>query len=465
MAREHNFFPAEKIYKTITKSLDCSFANPVSRILAGSISAVNPYQVVLNSISTTENSIMIADKKFDLNDMEQIILVSIGKAAGYMAQAACYALNGKITKGIVVDKQIKGIRTYELPEKILLFHANHPVPGKQSVKAGTAVLEVLKDCADRDMVLFLISGGASSLCVSPQEGISLLDIQIMSEKLLECGATINEINAIRKHLDAIKGGGLAKAAFPAEIVTLVLSDVIGNSLDTIGSGPTVADPTTFNDVRNILDKYNLWDQLPGAILATLKNGLEKKIPETLKPGDQAFDKSHIKIIGSVERAVNAGCNIAQNEGFHTSMLTTNLQGEAFTVGQCIGCIAREMHTGRGELKKPACVIAGGETTVTVRGNGLGGRNLEVALGAVAEIKGLQNVIIITLATDGEDGPTDAAGAVVKGSTYQQALDLGLNIEMSHENNDSYHFFKSLDALVKIGSTGTNVNDISYVFIL
>ncbi len=281
--------------------------------------------------------------------------------------------------------------------------------------------------------------------------------------MLACGAQIDEINTIRKHLDGVKGGGLAGAAFPARMITLVLSDVVGNPLDMIASGPTVADPTTYGDAKAILEKYQLWQKIPVSISAVLKAGLAGEHPETRKPGSACFEQAQVLIVGSNYQAACAGIAAAQELGMQAQILTTSLQGDAFNSGRFLASILRQISETGQPFARPICLIAGGETTVVVQGDGLGGRNLEVALGAVTELGGVERVALVTLATDGEDGPTDAAGAVVTGSTLEQALDKGLKVEDYRLNSDSYHYFKRSGALIKIGSTGTNVNDLAFLF--
>jgi hydroxypyruvate reductase len=243
----------------------------------------------------------------------------------------------------------------------------------------------------------------------------------------------------------------------------VLSDVVGNPLDMIASGPTVADPTTYLDAKTILEKYRLWGRVPGAISAVLEAGLVGERPETRKPGSACFNEAQVVIVGSNYQAACAGLVVAQEAGMQAQILTTYLQGDAFNAGRFLGSLLHQISETGQPFSRPVCLIAGGETTVVVQGSGLGGRNLEVALGAVAEIAGLDHVALVTLATDGEDGPTDAAGAIVTGSTLQQALDKGLKVEAYHLNSDSYHYFDGLEALIKTGSTGTNVNDLAFLF--
>jgi glycerate 2-kinase len=286
----------------------------------------------------------------------------------------------------------------------------------------------------------------------------------LTDAFLRCGATINEINAVRKHLSQTKGGNLARLAHPAEIASLILSDVVGNPLDVIASGPTVADTTTFADAYGVIEKYSLLEVLPRPIVERLRQGAEGLIPETPKVGAEAFTRTHNLIIASNEVAAEAAMAKAEGLGFHTLLLSTFVEGEAREVAKVFAALAKEiLHSGR-PVSRPACVVAGGETTVTIRGKGLGGRNQEMALSAALEIAGLEEVMIIPLATDGTDGPTDAAGAIADGSTLRRAQEAGLSAPQYLADNDSYHFFQQLGDLLITGPTNTNVNDLTFTFV-
>ncbi|RPI22412.1 MAG: DUF4147 domain-containing protein, partial [Chloroflexota bacterium] len=322
---------------------------------------------------------------------------------------------------------------------------------------------LLQDAGSHDLVLCLISGGGSALMTAPESGIELEDLRSLTSTLLACGANINEINALRKHLDILKGGGLARLATPARVATLILSDVVGDPLDVIASGPTVADKATFKEAYGVLEQYGLEDRTPPAIISRLKKGLRGEIAETPKEGDRIFSCVQNLIVGSNLQAAQAALSAAETEGFHTLLLTTYLQGEARQAGRVLAALARQIGPNGPSITRPACLISGGETTVTVTGNGLGGRNQEVALGAVKDLDGLRNIALVSLATDGGDGPTDAAGAVVTGETMHRARALGLKPKEYLARNDSYHFFDALGDLLRPGPTQTNVNDLTFVF--
>ncbi|MBU0512973.1 MAG: DUF4147 domain-containing protein [Chloroflexi bacterium] len=377
---------------------------------------------------------------------------------------------------------------------ISIFPASHPVPDERSVAGAQKIIDLLSTTTANDLVICLISGGGSALLTSPVAGISLTDLQSLTSALLACGATINEINTLRKHLSRVKGGQLARWIAPARSATLILSDVVGDPLDVVASGPTVPDSSTYADALAVVDKYNLGAQIPPAIMTHLQSGANGNIPETPKPGDPVFKRAENSIIGNNLQAAQAAIEQAKAEGFNTLLLTTSLQGEARAAGRMLAAVARQIAATGDPIPRPACIVAGGETTVTLslphpqplsqgergvflplplgapfgddkgRGEGgLGGRNQELALAAVSELAGLPDVMLIALATDGDDGPTDAAGAVVTGETLARARELGLDPAEFLARNDSYHFFEPLGDLLKPGPTQTNVCDLTFIF--
>jgi hydroxypyruvate reductase len=309
----------------------------------------------------------------------------------------------------------------------------------------------------------LISGGGSSLIIQPSLGLSLEDIQETTSLLLSCGASITEMNTVRKHLDELKGGGLVKKLFPATVISLILSDVIGDSLDMIASGPTAADPTTYGDARVVLENYQLWDRIPAPVRSHLTDGVEGLIPETVKPGDPVLGNVSNILVGNNSQVVLAAVKAANDLGFSAELLPRPLQGEASLVGQTIIERVTTRLASYTNTRQPACFIAGGETTVTVKGNGKGGRNQELALGAVKRLSTDGPMALVSLATDGGDGPTDAAGAVATNQTYSLGLAKGLEPVDYLLRNDSYNYFDQLGDLIKIGPTLTNVNDLLFIF--
>jgi glycerate 2-kinase len=391
-------------------------------------------------------------RKFDR--YRNIYVLGAGKAGASMAQAVERTLGKRITSGLL---NVKYGHTAKL-RRIELNECGHPVPDAAGA-SGAARITALAESAGRDdLVLCLISGGASALLPLPADGITLAEKQATTRALLACGANIHEMNALRKHISRIKGGQLARLAAPATVESLLLSDVIGDNLDVIGSGPTAPDASTFADVAAIVAKYKL--DLPASVSDHLDRGLRGEVAETPKPGDPLFDRVRNTVIGSNRLALDAAARAARALGYRTLILSSEIQGETRDVARMHAAIAREIvHTGR-PIKPPACIITGGETTVTIRGNGLGGRNQEFALAAAIDIAGLDHVLIFSAGTDGTDGPTDAAGAIADGST------LARNPEAVRflENNDSYHYFESLGDLVKTGPTNTNVMDVRLILV-
>ena len=294
----------------------------------------------------------------------------------------------------------------------------------------------------------------------PAPGVTLGDKQQITKLLLDCGATIHEINCIRKHVSLLKGGGLARLAYPATVLALILSDVIGDDLDVIGSGPTVPDHTTFADARAILKKYGIWKQVPAAI----RERLSSAVQETPKRGDPIFARVQNLIVGSNRLAVDAAALEARSRGFRTVVLSTSIEGEAREVARVYAAIAKEIRAVRRPVRPPACIISGGETTVTIRAGGLGGRNQEFALAAAIDIAGLSDVLILSAGTDGADGPTDAAGAIADGATIARAQRRGLDARRFLANNDSYSFLSALGGLITTGPTGTNVADVQIILV-
>jgi hydroxypyruvate reductase len=351
-----------------------------------------------------------------------------------------------------------------LPPEVIVHQAGHPIPDDAGQSGAGRVLDLARAAGKRDLVFCLISGGGSALLPLPVEGITLADLQALTDALLGCGATINEINAVRKHCSQIKGGQLARAAHPAEVVALMLSDVVGNPLDVIASGPTVPDRTTFADAQSVLEKYGIADAVPESIVHHLRQGIEGRVPETPKPGDPLFDGVQNEVIGSNAIAAQAALTQAEALGFNTLLLSTYIEGEAREVAKVMAAIAKSLSVEGWPCAKPACLIAGGETTVTLQGEGKGGRNQELALAAAIALDGWEGVTIVALATDGTDGPTDAAGAIIDGTTVARAGAAGMSAEAYLARNDSYTFFDRLGDLIRTGPTNTNVNDLTFVLV-
>ena len=434
----------------------------VTRILAAAILAVEPGAAVHRALRREADQLTIGEKTYDLARIRRVYVIGAGKAGAPMARAAVKILGDHPSAGIVIVKD--GYAKYFGDIKgLTLLEAAHPVPDRRGIQATQRIIHLLQETQADDLVICLFSGGGSALLISPPPGISLDDLRSLTSLLLVCGTSINEINNIRKHLDQVKGGNLARLAAPAQVATLILSDVVGDPLDVIASGPTVPDPTTFEEALSTLNRYGILNQVPPAILEHLERGRQGISSETPKPGDPLFENVDNIVIGSNSLAAQAALRQAAAEGFHTLLLTTYLQGEARQAGRMLAAIARQVAQNGQPIPRPACLVIGGETTVTVQSPGKGGRNQELALGAVSELAGLPDIALVTLATDGGDGPTDAAGAVVSGDTLGDALRLGLVPADFLARNDAYNFFAPLGDLLKPGPTQTNVNDLAFLF--
>jgi glycerate 2-kinase len=426
------------------------------------LAAVDPAEAAYKFVSRVGDQLLVVDRSYNLREFERVWLIGAGKAAVPMADAMSEVLRDRLSGGVIVTKYQHVDRS--LPDRIRVHEAGHPVPDQHSVEAARDLAALLSRAASRDLVFCVISGGGSALMTLPAEGISLADLQATTQLLLRAGATIHQINTIRKHLDTIKGGGLARLANGAPIVTLILSDVIGDDLPVIASGPTVPDPSTFAEAWRIVQQFDLVDQLPAAVRARLSLGASGDIADTPKPGDPLFDRVQTVIVGSNAQAAQAAEKAARQLLFNTLLLTTQAQGEAREVAKVAAAIAKEIARYNRPVPKPACIILGGETTVTLKGHGLGGRNQEMALAAAIAIEGLPNTLIAALGTDGTDGPTDAAGAIATGETIGRGRSIGLDAQAHLADNDAYHFFQPLGDLIVTGPTGTNVNDLLFILV-
>jgi hydroxypyruvate reductase len=391
----------------------------------------------------------------DLARYERIFVVGAGKAAGTMARAADRVLGRRIFAGSVNVKDGDPSRT----RRIEMHPCGHPSPDERGVSGTRRIVELCREAGERDLVVFLLSGGASALTPLPAPPVTLGDKQETTKLLLACGASIDELNAVRKHLSLFKGGQLVRVAAPARVLSLILSDVVGDKLDVIGSGPTAPDSSTFHAALGVLDKYELRAQVPKRVLARLEDGAEGSIAETPKLGEAVFERVENVIVGSNRASLDAAERKAKELGYRTMILASTIEGETRDVARMHAAIAREMVTTGRPVRPPACVISGGETTVTLKGRGKGGRNQEFALAAAIDLAGLENALVFSAGTDGTDGPTDAAGALADGRTTARAQQDA--VEALREN-DSYEFFRGIDDLVVTGPTGTNVMDLHLV---
>jgi len=429
-------------------------------IFSAGVKAVEAEAAVIRYCKIEDNSFTVDETAYDLRQFENIYVIGAGKASASMARALEAILGEKITGGLI---NVKYGHLTKL-ERVKIAEAGHPVPDEEGHKGAQAIFDLASRAKDTDLVICLISGGGSALLPLPVRGVSLRDKQETTRLLLACGATIHEINTVRKHISAVKGGGLARAAYPATLVSLMLSDVVGDDLDVIASGPTVPDSTTFEDCMNIFDKYGIDKKIPQSVHMYIQNGIKGKVTETPKPGDPIFAATQSVIVGSNKECILAAEKKALELGYFTLILSTMVEGETREVARVHAAIAKEIVKSGHPLTPPACVLSGGETTVTIRGEGLGGRNQEFVLGAAIDISGLERVVVLSGGTDGTDGPTDAAGAIADGMTVQRAKALGLNPVHSLSNNDSYHFFEKLGDLIKTGPTNTNVMDLRILLV-
>ncbi|MHB8881651.1 MAG: glycerate kinase type-2 family protein [Thermodesulfovibrionales bacterium] len=396
------------------------------------------------------------------SNADKLSVIGFGKAAVAMGHAAEDSLCDIITEGLLITKH--GHFNTSLPFKYLkVLEAGHPIPDVYGYAGTAEVVRLLQKADEKTLVLCLISGGGSALLVSPCRGVTLQEKQEVSELLLKAGADISELNTVRKHISAVKGGRLAEIAFPARMISLILSDVIGDSLDVIASGPTAPDKTTFRDALRVFEKYRLFDRIPESIRRVIYDGINERIPDTPKEGNLMFSLVENIIIGSNRIALNTAKQKAEDIGFEAEILSSELQGEAREVGKRLAEKAKDIKRSvKPGARATRCIISGGETTVTVKGKGLGGRNMELALAFAMEIDGIDGIRFLSAGTDGTDGPTDAAGAIVDGKTIAAARTAGLDPKEYLNNNDSYNFFKKIDGLLITGPTGTNVMDIQII---
>ncbi len=421
-------------------------------IMREAIESADPYRAVRKSLKVEGGKLVVSGEEFEIKG--RIYLLAFGKAACAMARAAVDVLGAAVHKGVVLTKygyaencpRMGGIKVIE---------AGHPVPDGNSLLGAELGLELAEKVGPEDVLLVLISGGGSALFLLPEGGISLEDKIRTNELLLKSGATIYEINTVRKHISAVKGGKLAKRV-RGTVISLILSDVVGDPLEAIASGPTVKDPTTFQDAFRILNLYGVWEKLPESVKKHIELGLEGKAEETLK---EDLPNVHNFIVGSGTMACEAAERKAEELGYNAAVLTTTLEGEARDVAVAIGSIIEEISRNNRPLKKPAVLIAGGEWTVTVgEGTGLGGPNQEFALSIARKIAGL-NAVVLAVDTDGTDGPTDAAGGIVDGETLKKLKKARIDVEEALRRHDAYHALERVGALLRTGPTGTNVNSL------
>ena len=426
------------------------------------LSEVAPEVLVKKNVCIRGEKLFIQGRRFDLSFYEKIFILSIGKAAPSMAKSVVGILGNRVSEGIVLCPPEE---SFSIHKNMMCLPAPHPLPDERSVAASKKILAISEVAEEKDLVLVLISGGGSAQICFPAQGISLEEKRFITEQLLKAGASITELNIVRKHLSRIKGGRLAEVCFPATTINLVISDVIGNDLENIASGPTYWDSSTYGDAKEILAKYNLWSQAPASVKKIIKRGIEGRASETLKKDNRVFKNVSSFIIGDNLVALQAAKERAQSLGFKTFILTSSDHGEAREVAKYYVSFLMSLSHSKKISTNLLCLLAGGELTVTVKGKGRGGRNTEFALAALLEARNLatqtKDWLIMSLGSDGMDGSTDAAGAWIGPVTLERARKLDLNPKNYLENNDSYNFFKSTGGLIVTGRTQTNVMDLRF----
>jgi len=429
-------------------------------IFEAGVRAVAPEACVARHLHISGSRLRAGDVDLDLDQIRHIYVAGAGKASAAMARQVEDLLGSRIHDGVVVTKYGHGMPLAHCR----VMEAGHPVPDAQGREGAAALLDMVSGAGPEDVILCLISGGASALSPAPAPGITLADKQDTTRLLLGCGATIHEINTIRKHLSRIKGGQLCAAANGARMISLILSDVVGNDLDIIGSGMTAPDTGNFRDCQAILARYRIWETVPETVRQRIQAGIKEKINETPKPGDPLFSKVSNLVVGSLSDALNAAEKQAKHQGFTPLVLSSMIQGEAAEAAKILCAVAKESRTSGRPVKPPTCLLSGGETTVTIKGKGKGGRNTELALAGAISLAGTEGIVLLSAGTDGTDGPTDAAGAFADSTTLSRAAALGLSAGAHLAENDSYNFFLALEDLLFTGPTRTNVMDMQILLV-
>jgi hydroxypyruvate reductase len=416
------------------------------------IEAADPVRAIERALSLEGDRLIVGEASYDFDEFEECIVLGGGNAGGRMASALEGVLGDRIDRGAVVTD------APEETDRIDVLPGDHPVPSERGVESTRRMLELADGAGEKTLVLVVVSGGGSALMPAPAEGVSLEALQEVTEALLASGATIDEINAVRKHCSAIKGGRLARRAAPATVVSLIVSDVVGNDLSTIASGPTAPDGTTFADARAVLSRYGV--DPPEQIADRLERGERGEVEETPKPGDPAFDRVENRVLADGFTPLAAVRDLAHDRGYEPLLLSSRVRGEAREAAKTHAAVAEEVRETGNPVDAPAVICSGGETTVTLRGEGTGGPNQEFALSAAIELQGTEGIALASVDTDGIDGATEAAGAVVDGDTVS-------DVEAARdalEDNDAYPFLDARDAIVETGPTGTNVNDLRVIVV-
>jgi glycerate 2-kinase len=424
------------------------------------LEAASPDKIIRNHVKLDHSTLRVDRLNFPLKHYHRIYVIGGGKASGYMAEEIERILGNRITEGLVIIPDY--LNPWPEGNRVKYHAGTHPILSKENVRGVAHMLELVENSDSNDLIIIVLSGGASALMDYPMRGITLEDERKTTSVLLESGAKIQEINTVRKHISRVKGGRLAETIRAARILTLIISDVVGDQLDTIGSGPTAPDSTTYRDAKQVLEKYNLWSRIPTRVRRAIAAGIDGTLSDTPKQRNRVFRRVNNVIVGNNRESCRAAVAHMKRAGYNAQILSTRLIGEANDVGRILGSIVTDIHDNGLPFPSPAALVAGGETTVTVKGKGKGGRNQELALAAAISVAGSEGLVVGSLATDGVDGPTDAAGALADGTTIMRGRKHGMEGEEYLENNDSYNYFRGLGDLIKTGPTGTNVNDIMIV---
>lgn len=437
------------------------------QIFRAGLQAVDPHDAVRRHLRMRDDELIVTSGEvrgaYSVgrdSEFRRVLVVGAGKASPRMCQAVEEVLGDRIAGGLIVTKTGHSVPT----RRVEVVEAGHPIPNEAGFDAAKRLVELVRDADAQTLVVVLISGGGSALLPYPAEGITLEEKQRLTDLLLAAGADIGEMNTLRKHISAVKGGRLAALAAPAPTVSLVLSDVVGDDLDAIASGPTVPDPTTYADAARVLEKYRLRDEVPSSVLERIERGVRGEIDETPKEREPFFDRGRRVLVGTNAAALRACCRAASSLGYKPLLLSSVIEGETREIARMHGAITREVRRSGAPIPAPACIVSGGETTVTIRGSGRGGRNQEFALAAALDIQGQEGVAILSAGTDGTDGPTDAAGAIAFGDTVERGLSYTRDARAHLENNDAYPFFEVLGDLIVTGPTNTNVMDVHLILV-
>ncbi|MEM2343202.1 MAG: glycerate kinase [Sulfolobales archaeon] len=423
------------------------------RIIEAGLQAADPVRSIKNVVRLEGSRLVVDGKVYDIGSGVKVL--GFGKASASMALAVEEVLGDLIIDGIVIVP--KGLKPPKLG-RIKVMYGSHPIPDEDTINSTKELLRLCSQ-SEGEMFIVLISGGGSALFELPVEPITLNDLRVLTTQLLKCGADIKEINTVRKHVSMVKGGRLAELLYPSNVVSLILSDVVGDPIEFIASGPTAPDPTTYDDAVKLLKRYEIFDSIPASVREVLMKGLRGELRETPKPGDKIFDKVLNYIVASNYISLKAMEEEARRLGYNTLILTSMVEGEAREVGKLLAGVMKNVKKYDEPVRKPAAILAGGETTVTVRGKGIGGRNQELALSVAISIAGLDNVVFASIGSDGVDGVSVAAGGIVDGETVIRGRELGLNPYDFLNNNDSYNYLSRLGSSILTGPTGTNVNDL------